>query len=246
MVNDEGKLEFEPCEAGILTPSLYGLSSFEMLPLKAAKKVAKLHKPKKAEPVAVAIPFAAQTADDEEQPQEPQRHDRAITIRMSWIRNTVAVAAALLAFFILTKPVSNSEPAQVSMSQINLPIMPKDSGAKTTAKLSRQEVEQALQKVETETPAPEVTEEEEKEDAPAPKPQTAYCIVMASQVSQAGADAFVKKLKSEGIADARVFVHNHVRRVVCGQYTSEGEAYRQLQAIHQHDGLAEAWVYKYN
>ena len=33
-VNDEGKLEFAPCEAGILTPELYGLSSFEMIPIR--------------------------------------------------------------------------------------------------------------------------------------------------------------------------------------------------------------------
>ena len=32
-LNQEGNLEFEPCEAGILTPYLYGLSSFEMSPL---------------------------------------------------------------------------------------------------------------------------------------------------------------------------------------------------------------------
>ena len=32
-INEDGNIEFTPCEAGILTPSLYGLSSFEMQPL---------------------------------------------------------------------------------------------------------------------------------------------------------------------------------------------------------------------
>lgn len=32
-INDEGNLEFEPCIAGLLTPSLYGLSNFDMLTL---------------------------------------------------------------------------------------------------------------------------------------------------------------------------------------------------------------------
>ena len=30
-VNDEGNLVFEPCEAGILSPDLYGLSSFDVI-----------------------------------------------------------------------------------------------------------------------------------------------------------------------------------------------------------------------
>ena len=38
-LNQEGNLEFEPCEAGILTPYLYGLSSFEMSPLVVETKV---------------------------------------------------------------------------------------------------------------------------------------------------------------------------------------------------------------
>lgn len=29
-LNNEGNLEFKPCEAGILTPDLYSLSSFEI------------------------------------------------------------------------------------------------------------------------------------------------------------------------------------------------------------------------
>lgn len=33
-LNGEGRYEFEPCEAGVLTPSLYGLSGFEMQSLR--------------------------------------------------------------------------------------------------------------------------------------------------------------------------------------------------------------------
>ena len=36
-LNDEGNYIFEPCEAGILTPTLYGLSSFEMKRTEAAE-----------------------------------------------------------------------------------------------------------------------------------------------------------------------------------------------------------------
>ena len=37
-INDEGHYTFEPCEAGLLTPALYGLSCFELKRLDAATK----------------------------------------------------------------------------------------------------------------------------------------------------------------------------------------------------------------
>ena len=41
--NEDGKYIFSPCEAGILTPGLYGLSSFEMAPLNEPAKQKKAH-----------------------------------------------------------------------------------------------------------------------------------------------------------------------------------------------------------
>ena len=77
-LNDEGNMEFEPCEAGILTPDLYGLSTFEMKPLAIQQA--------EEEPAApVTDETEVQEVDDEP----------AITIRMSWLRNVVAAAAAV-------------------------------------------------------------------------------------------------------------------------------------------------------
>jgi len=268
-VNAEGKLEFEPCEAGILTPELYGLSSFEMLSLNVVKD---------AELVAMAnLQSDVSRYDDNEDSGES--HERSITIKMSWIRNTVAVAAAILAFFIINKPVSNSEMSQVSMSQINLPILTRDSNEKVedVPQLDSHAVQQALNqeteipmnqsveaipveskasmvevkvaaapvKVEAvEAPAPEKAEIEETAPAAKPEPQPNFCIVVASQVSQRNAEAFAQQLQKEGFEHARVYINNYVRRVVCGFYQTEEEAYRQLQEVHKHEGLSEAWVYK--
>ena len=38
-LNEEGKYLFTPCEAGILTPELYGLSSFEITPVETETAV---------------------------------------------------------------------------------------------------------------------------------------------------------------------------------------------------------------
>lgn len=240
-VNQEGNLEFEPCEAGILTPKFYGLSSFEMKPLNGAVPTVSHKKAQVPKHIEISTEPAEDTTDKEEG-REP-----AITIKMSWIRNTVAVAAALLAFFIMTKPVSNGSQSNVTMSQINLPILQKDTDTKVTPKLDKQTVQEALAKHENATKAPAPPKVEEAPAAaeanPEPQPENGYCIVVASQVSQRNAEEFVKKLRGQGFSDARVHIHKNIRRVICGLYTTEAEAYRQLKAVHQHEELSEAWVY---
>lgn len=240
-VNQEGNLEFEPCEAGILTPSLYGLSSFEMKPLNGAFPAVSHKKAQVPKLIEMSTDPVEDTTDEDE------GRERAITIKMSWIRNTVAIAAALLAFFIMTKPVSNGGLSNVTMSQINLPILQKDTDTKATPKLDKKTVQEALAKHEVATNTP-VSQKVEKVPAadvaePEPQPENGYCIVVASQVSQRNAEEFAKKLREQGFSEARVHIHMNIRRVICGLYPTESEAYKQLKAVQQHKGLAEAWVY---
>ena len=255
-VNEYEKLEFEPCEAGILTPELYGLSSFEMPTLADRKRV--------NEATFATIPVITEMAKnnepiDEEEDldstdvEEVEEEEHAITIKMSWVRNTVAIAAALLAFFLMTPNVGNNNPSGISMSQMNLPIISKDTGLKNVEKLNSQEAKEMQMKheepVAQETAAePKVeepkAEEPKVEEVKPQEPQTFYCIVLASQVSQHNAELFVKKLQDKGISSARVYLYNNTRRVICGQFSTEAEAYRELQKVHRNEELADAWVYK--
>ena len=97
-VNQDGNYEFAPCEAGILTPELFGLGTFTFnrlkdtscIPAKAAKvaKAASEQQESQAQQVVLApqlLEFTDIDSDD----------SKAISIRMSWIRNAVAVAAAV-------------------------------------------------------------------------------------------------------------------------------------------------------
>lgn len=266
-VNKEGKLEFEPCEAGILTPELYGLSSFEMTPLKKTVKKRRLRLFGKKHKV-----HQEKTEEYAVQEQQDSEHEgHAITIKMSWIRNTVAIAAALLAYFTITPSVGNHEEASVTKSQINLPLI--GSGNNQTEDiLDEAAVQEVLTKHDTadfqavseDTVSHSLTEEDITFDDPSTETETktgtetkietasekvqqaapAFCIVLASQVSQAGADDFVKRLQKQGYADARVYIYNKVRRVVCGNYANEGEAREHLLLIHQNDELKDAWLYK--
>lgn len=261
-VNEYEKLEFEPCEAGILTPELYGLSSFEIPTLADRKRVSEAAVA--TIPVFTEMAKANEPLDEEEDlnstdVEETEEKEHAITIKMSWVRNTVAIAAALLAFFLMTPNVGNNNQNGISMSQMNLPIISKDAGLKNVEKLNSQEVKEMQMKHEEptaqETAAEPKVEEPKAEESQAEepkteeskveevKPQTTYYIVLASQVSQHNAELFVKKLQDKGFNDARVYLYNNTRRVICGQFSTEAEAYRELQKVHRNQELADAWVY---
>ena len=257
-VNEYEKLEFEPCEAGILTPELYGLSSFEIPTLADRKRVSEAAVA--TIPVFTEMAKANEPLDEEEDlnstdVEETEEEEHAITIKMSWVRNTVAIAAALLAFFLMTPNVGNNNQNGISMSQMNLPIISKDAGLKNVEKLNSQEVKEMQMKHEEptaqETAAEPKAEESQAEEPKTEeskveevKPQTTYYIVLASQVSQHNAELFVKKLQDKGFNDARVYLYNNTRRVICGQFSTEAEAYRELQKVHRNQELADAWVYK--
>jgi cell division septation protein DedD len=228
-LNEEGKYLFTPCEAGILTPELYGLSSFEMKPI-AAEPIAET----KTEAEETTAPVIVNLTTEEEE------EERALVIKMSWIRNTVAVAAAVLAFFLMTTPVSNSESTQVNMGGLNNPLLvskPHKSVVKPDTTL----------KIATDTTATNKAVAEVKKDSVVAQPdimKTGYCLVLASHVSMKNARAFVDELHKRGFTEAEIFVRNNVTRVVCGHFDTMNAAYNRLNRIRDNKGFEEAWVLK--
>ncbi len=238
-VNQEGNYEFTPCEAGILTPSYFGLDSFSFSPLKSQKAmVASIaHHKHQEEAPSTEHPTLLEFTDDNH-----EREDQAITIKMSWIRNTVAVAAAVVAFVLMATPIAKSDLYSHTMSNLNHNIfyrlMPKDTNTVPAKPISKKET------VKMSTPVIKKEEVVKKEEAPVIKRHDVYCIVLASQVKKSNAEYFVEQLHQEGFDDARIYIHDKTVRVVCGNYQTEAEAYRQLSKINHKPKYEEAWVYK--
>ena len=248
-VNSDGNIEFEPCEAGILSPEYYGLCACEFPTLKEAR-------------IARLAGNVTQLPIETEQPKDPtllefidseeEKEERAIQIKLSWIRNAVAVAAAVVAFFLMATPIANSDLGTTTMSNLqgNLltKLMPKDTNMTPAQPIVKQEkISENTEKTETAEKA-EVSEPSENTKQPNTKsdvPSTpTYCIVLASQVKLSNAESYVEQLKARGMNEAEVYIHHHIVRVVYGSYESESEAYRHLNKLNQHDEFAEAWVYK--
>ena len=217
-LNDEGHLEFSPYESGILTPSLYGLGAFEMEPLNQQE---------------VADTNSNKTGD------------KAIVIYMSWLRNAVAVVAAVVCFFLYTTPVSNISNNgwdNVELGSLDFPIPATKSTTDVTPKVKEAPTEDKKEVVTEVIDSVKVSEETSTDSLD--KPVHAFCIVLATDVAENNAREFVDKMQKNGFDQTRIYVHNNLRRVIYGTYASETEAYNDLRTLRRSKAFEEAWVYE--
>ena len=255
-LNEDRHIVFEPCEAGLLTPSLYGLGAFEMLPLdeKTNSQIVQ---------VATQLPI---TDDSTKSIRTTTKNgEKAIIVKMSWLRNA-AIAAAIIIFLLFTPTIINNigtETQQPSMSEVDL--LPLPNKAVEPKKLDTSAVN--IKHDSIETPAVEEnvssadTTKTESADTNAlkaeaiaktiPEPitekETGYCLVLASQVAQQGAENLVSQMKQHGYEDTRVNINKNVRRVIYGHYPSQDAAYQALNKLRNSSSdFDEAWVYKIN
>lgn len=271
-INAEGKYEFEPCESGILTPDLYGLAGFQMKPLSAGDVVG-------AKPVVVEMPVrqttrqttkntenvAAGRADSrqesgvlpfgesklaEQMSADEAEEERTISIKVSVLRNVVAVACAIVAFFVMATPISTDvyeNGRKVSSMNYSLlyNLVPVD-GSKAVRQNTPiyKKVEKAdkphavAPKAEVETKKPSAGELRQERAA------DYYSIVLACRITKANAEAFVKKLHAEGYEEARlVGGEDSSLKVVYGEYPTESKAYSKLNEMRSDDLFKESWIY---
>lgn len=285
-VNADGKYEFKPCEAGILTPSLYGLSSFEMkkisntnsLPADDAHETAN-SKRNTAEPEnSQILPMMklerdeidinkkekqATKANSINEEEEKELNDDTdvdssrdtIIINMQTVRNAVAVAAAIICFFIFTLPLGNSSISNMTESSVHNGVIYKllsEKPNQTVKKMQNTAVEMNKKadthnetntaKAEEATPKTKTADAERMEDnINQDKP---YCLVLASHVTKRNAKIFVDQLHGEGYDNARMVVKGKTVRVVFGEYENESKAYHELNRLHERDHFEQAWVYE--
>jgi len=182
----------------------------------------------------------------DEELQEEEEEEQTIVIKMSWLRNTAAVAAAILAFFLVSTPISNSSLQTAGSNQPSVVFggMSKDSSKGTDAikKINLKKTDsiavEALQAAGTKKSDTLVT-------LPAQKTERTYCIVLASYITKKNAADFVSRLHKDGYTDAEVFIRKNVTRVVLGNFPTENIAYNKLNALHHKTKyFEEAWVMK--
>lgn len=271
VVNADGRYEFDPCESGILTPSLYGLSSVDVPLLLEDGGAATI-------PAAIEMPVKSVTEErgGAEKPAAQQSQqvfpygesklaeklcadgegdsEKTISIKVSLLRNVLAVACAVLAFFMLATPINNvNDEMSVSMSGIGSGLLynlvPRDAnpgaanvaGEKIKAIPSARPVNIMRKKVES--PIKGVKPVSKQKDM-----QTeVYCIVLACRITKSNADAFVKTLHKQGLDEARVLEQDgESLKVVYGNYESKTKALSELKQLRENEAFSSSWIYKEN
>lgn len=258
-INAEGNMDFTPCEAGVLTPELYGLCSFEMKPIKV-EHIEQLPLPLEEEVIShpqtqsesielendndvmSVAPVLSIDETDEEQ------ETKTISIRVAWLRNAVAVAAAVLAFFLITTPVSNSIDNSATISSVSLATIadtqiakPKVESSRITTSSPKVDTKNSSSNVETSKFAVSSNIEQSTLNVQ-PSVQHSYVVVLASHVARANAETFVKQLHQQGHTEARIIERKGIVCVVYGNYGTQGEAYKAANKLHSNKELKQAWV----
>jgi len=250
-LTESGSVGFTPCEAGVLTPSLYSLSSFETRKLADAATAGgrKEHGDAAQERSAAAVgadPAAQSDNAGIAAAAGGEPEERTISIRLSVLRNVAAALIAVVGFFALSAPVKNSKSAmQVSQMEYGfmsrlMPHSEKAANPAAAAKLNAAQPKAVAAADKTEAP-----EAEGRAEAAADKAESDYyCLVLASRVTHKNAELFAASLVEKGYKSARVLCEkNRAIKVVFGSFNTQSAAYNALNDLRSDDRFQDAWVY---
>lgn len=273
-LNSQGGYVFEPCESGILTPELYGLTGVELQTASFLNaEGGKVLPVENTEPVAEPLRISSETKKSADATEHVQRQvaasngiaeeetERTIKIKVSVLRNAVAVACAVIAFFVIATPIKTDmqnagkslssfqggalytllqEGETTSNTDHSAMAQPKEKAAavkSAAAPLQENKAEKAVEQKEN-LSSPAVVDTKDNITANAAN----YCIVLASRITKTNAAAFVERLHGQGYADARVLEEKPVK-VVCGAYASEAEALKALAKMREKAEFKDCWLF---
>lgn len=247
ILNENGNYVFEPCEAGIMTPELYGMSGFTMARLSKVCNAA-------SETIALNPEFCTSVSDTETSiastpvrsifdNEDEEEHNEFFLVRKSWVRNVVAVCIALIAFYVSSTPLSSPQHQQ-SLVDTGLlsKIVPQEVVNNVTASQVETGVDTDAKTLEIKDSHVGTSTNGTEEALEISKPY--YSIVLASRVTKRNAANYVETLQHQGFEDARVLITSNNVKVIYGTYNTEAQAYNALNKLHGNEPFREGWITK--
>lgn len=228
--NAEGNYSFEPYEGGILTPEFYGLSGFEF-PKLATRPQLQHHE----SPTAITMPITAASGKADTQESKEEDANQGTYMRLQWARYAAAIVLAVMTFFLLPEQIGTH--STEATPKLNISLLQHIMPSMVTIDPVRQE---ATPTENAEEPTAIVSEEPMQEASA--EPEDYYCVVLASQVSDKNAKAFLGRLAKRGIRDARVMDCSSGNKVVVGYYADEHEAANVKRQMSRYSETADCWV----
>lgn len=232
----DGRYNFEPCEAGVISPELYGLDSLSIPVVSSDESEAEEH-------------AASTTAKIKRLKPVVKRTERNYTISLNreLVNYVAAAVVAVLFYFIWATPVADSnlmesQQAAIICEQLFAPTAAKTQQAQQPA--TPAPVANAEQVAAPANEVPATSEASGANDKPeqATLANGRYTIVLASAIPQKNANELTEKLKTQGQAEAQTYVRGKMVRVVYGNYANREEAQQALRTMHAHSEFSQAWV----
>jgi len=239
-LNEDGHYAFEPCEAGILTPNLYGLSCFEMEKMTNEQVITEEKTSLAKEET--SLPTVNRIFNKPAVATRKHEDRKIICLRESTLRKAAAIFIGILVIVSFAIPIGNHKQGNLLQSKIDTGIlynmMPKNI---TTGKIPVKPLSKKADNIEaTKEKAPAQTSPVSSKTVAT----TEFCIVLASKVSTRNAELYVNTLKEAGHSSARIYTKNKTNRVVYGHYPTESAAYNALNQLNSNPDFAEGWVMK--
>lgn len=225
-----GKVTFTPLEAGLLTPSLYGLFSVEVHNVEELLRQREIRQAVEntvSSPVQTSVDSQKVAAAKQNVAQESNgegQGDIVIRLHRRWMDVAVAAVAAVFFFFIF------SYPAMVT------------PGVSESVVAGAVSVKKAVH-ANANSIAPTPQDDEQQNAGVQDNMERGFVIVLASKVSQKNAETTVKMLSNKGLDEARIIGDEKMRRVVYSCYPTEEEARQaQKQLLEQDKIFAQTWI----
>lgn len=265
----DGRLEFVPCDAGILSPALYGLDSVDIKPLADTVETAIPVTGQKPTPVA-HLAAATRTA-----PKPRRSRERTITIRVSTLQRMAAAAAVAVVLFVCALPLGKTTRPEVTESYMDTgvlynilpeavrhpvvskptavaPALPKpaakqqESGEKSA---KAQQDTRHTAEADTQASVHTLHDDEPKAAAKPAQPQQPshyFSIVLASRVTKANAQAFVASLRKGGYDRAEIVERSNGAKVTYGRFGTKAEAQTFLTNLRKRAAdFQDGWVMEF-
>lgn len=243
---NDGRYEFEPCMAGLQTPSLYALSSYCVGEIKEEEE------PQSVQNMATAV--MENEVENTEDYDDEDEYDEESGLHISYRKLWYAAAAAVI-FLLLPMAYNSLSVGRGSQTGNVIKSSVGDTGVEVASKLGKGldtfvNSTASAKTTNDETQPKETTKESKKENAPKEEtgkkqPAKTYSIVLASRVSKKGAESFVANLARKGLNEASIYKKGAMRQVLYGNYATEAEAKSNLSKLQHKDSSFEGtWVQK--
>ena len=236
--------------SGALTPSLYGLYSYEMKSLQEVIKEKEIERNLQAAATAMQVtPAAVKSSENGRK----RTGTKPIVIHLSrrWLDISIAAAAAVVLFFCISYPAMKHTPGESDTVVAAFTPIQKVKSSKVTsdkvANSSSTEKKEAISKIgvsaNNNVSNHQSAKQKPVEKSIAKNSNSKFAIVLASYVSQKNAETFIKQLNDGGYKNAQFVSNGKMNRILYSSYATEAEAQTALNTLRQESAFfADGWI----